>query len=159
MKPGWEQVINPKGEKSSAVCWNTPYRNAFFELVRTVVSKYDVDGADFDSWLPFYSFNGQICYCEGCRKGFKKSEGKEIPYKEKGDKYTSDEIKTIDRYREWYVDQMYEAFRETSTLLNRIRIYLLSITLIILQGYWNSFIITCGSWKRVMHSYTRGGRA
>ena len=117
MKPGWEQVINPGGETSMAVCWNTTYKQAFFELVRAVVSRYDVDGVYFDSWLPFYSFTGQICYCEGCRTGFKKSHGKEIPYREKGDRYTSDETKTIDLYREWYTDNLYEAFSETKRII------------------------------------------
>lgn len=118
MKPEWAQVVNPVGDvRSSALCWNTPYKEAFYDLVKTVVSKYDIDGVYFDSWYPFYGFSGRICYCEGCKKGFKELSGEDIPYREKGEKYTPRELETIDIWREWYIDRMFEAFSETKRII------------------------------------------
>jgi hypothetical protein len=117
MKPGWEQIVSPDGRKSAAVCWNTPYRKAFFNLIETIVSKYDVDGVYFDSWLPFYSFEGQVCYCEGCRNGFRESTGKELPYRERRSDYTREEARIIELYRVWYTEKLYDAFSETKRII------------------------------------------
>lgn len=72
------------GEKVTPICFNSSYRQTFYDLIRTVVSKYDIDGIYFDTWVPFHFFEGKekICYCDGCRKGFKEASGMDIPYKE-----------------------------------------------------------------------------
>ncbi|MCK4965549.1 hypothetical protein KAS50_00880, partial [bacterium] len=76
MKPEWAQRENPAGDirsswdlgtKFSALCWNTPYRRAFYDLVGKIVSQYDIDGMYFDAWALFYGFTRQkgygVCYC------------------------------------------------------------------------------------------------
>src|SRR5258706_9784940 len=82
INPEWAQKTTPDGDivtnwdmgaKTIPCCWNTPYRQAFYNLVRTIVSQYDVAGIYFDAWLPFYFFGGivMICYCKGCTSGFR----------------------------------------------------------------------------------------
>lgn len=36
------------------VCWMTPYRQAYMDLVKHVVCDYEIDGMYFDKWVPFY---------------------------------------------------------------------------------------------------------
>jgi hypothetical protein len=125
MKPEWARVENPRGDirsfwdlgaKVSTFCWNTTYRQAFYDYVKTVVSKYDIDGIYFDAWGG-YGFGTNICYCEGCKKGFKKLTGEDIPYREDANEYTSEELKTLDRYRAWCKEELFEAFRETKRIV------------------------------------------
>jgi hypothetical protein len=123
IKPEWAQRVNPDGDiasvwdlgaKATALCWNTSYRQAFYDYVKIVAGKYDIDGMYFDSWFPFYGFSGQqICYCEGCRQGFKETIGEDLPFRENPNEYTSGELRTLERYREWYVEELFEAFSQT----------------------------------------------
>lgn len=128
IKPEWAQKLTPSGTSLSRmsmgeivtpICWNTPYRQAFYDLIRTVVSKYDIDGIYFDTWRSFYFFGGRerICYCEGCQKGFKEATGLDLPYKEDNVKYSSEEMKTIGRYREWCKEELFEVFSETKRII------------------------------------------
>ncbi|MFC2125700.1 beta-galactosidase trimerization domain-containing protein [Bacteroidota bacterium] len=132
MKPEWAQRANPAGEiissvdlgmgtKFSTLCWNTPYRQAFYDLVEKVVSQYDVDGVYFDSWAPFYAFSRQkgyyVCYCEGCKKGLKDATGLELPYRENDDEYTKEDLTVFERYRDWYMEELVEAFEETKRII------------------------------------------
>jgi hypothetical protein len=96
------------GEDHGTVCWNTPYRQAFLDLVEHVARDYDVDGMYFDTWRAFYFWPGmQVCYCDGCRDGFRKaSHGKEIPWHENPSDYTAEELETIDAYHQWYKEQL-----------------------------------------------------
>lgn len=130
IKPEWAHKINPDGETrsswdlgamSTALCWNTPYRQAFFDYVKILVSEYDIDGMYFDSWFPFYGFEGQICYCEGCKNGFRKSSGEDLPYREDKNEYSSEELEIITRYRLWYIDQLYKAFNETKCIIKSFK--------------------------------------
>jgi hypothetical protein len=91
------------GEDHGTVCWMTPYRKAFLELVEHVVRDYDIDGIYFDKWDCHYFWPGKkLCYCEGCKKGFRKATGLEIPYYENDKDYTEDELTIIDKYHHWY---------------------------------------------------------
>ncbi len=127
INPEWAQKITPDGDiltswdmgaKTAPTCWNTSYRQAYYNLIRTIVSRYDVDGIYFDAWLPFYFFGGkeQICYCDGCKKGFRKESGKELPYR-KNEDYSSEELETIDQYRMWYKEELFTVFRETKRIV------------------------------------------
>ncbi len=90
------------GEDHGTVCWMTPYRQAFLDYVKHVVCDYEIDGAYFDSWVPHHFWPGrQLCYCDGCRNGFREARGLEIPYHE-NDEYTPGELKAIDQYHDWY---------------------------------------------------------
>ena len=42
------------GEDHGTVCWNTPYRQAYLDLVERVVRDYDIDGIYFDTWRSGY---------------------------------------------------------------------------------------------------------
>jgi hypothetical protein len=96
------------GEDHGTVCWNTPYRQAYLDLVEHVVRDYDIDGLYFDTWRPFYFWPGlQVCYCDGCREGFRRaSGGKEIPWHENPADYTTRERETIAEYHKWYREQL-----------------------------------------------------
>jgi len=123
------------GQKVTPVCFNSSYRQAFYDLVRTVVSKYDIDGMYFDSWFPFYFFRGgeRICYCDGCKKGFKETTGMDIPYKENSDEFSSAELKIIDLYREWWKEELFEVFSETKRIVKSFKDIPLFTILIVLQ--------------------------
>jgi hypothetical protein len=55
------------GEDHGTVCWNTPYRQAFLDLVAHVARDYEIDGIYFDSWCACYFWpRPATCYCEGC---------------------------------------------------------------------------------------------
>lgn len=91
------------GEDHGTVCWMSPYREAFMDYVEHVVRDYDVDGIYFDKWEPHYFWEGKkLCYCDGCRNGFRKATGLEIPYHKNEEDYTPEELRTIDKYHDWY---------------------------------------------------------
>lgn len=127
VKPEWAYRFNPQGDISarwnlgarhSALCWNTSYRQAFYELIDRVVSRYDIDGIYFDAWKIFYGFKPPyVCYCNGCREGFAKATGLELPYRENPGQFTSQERETIRRYQDWYREEMVEVSRETKRIV------------------------------------------
>jgi putative glycosyl hydrolase-like family 6 (GHL6) protein/glycosyl hydrolase family 42 (putative beta-galactosidase) len=95
------------GEDMGTVCWNTSYREAYLDYVTHVVKDYDISGIYFDTWRPFYFWQGkQVCYCGGCVSGFRKATGLDLPYHEKEADYTEDELKTIDKYHAWYKEEL-----------------------------------------------------
>lgn len=94
------------GEDHGTVCWMTPYRQAFLDMVKHVVNDYDIDGIYFDKWDPYYFWPGKkVCYCDGCRTGFYNATGREIPFHEKDEDYSKQELNTIDKYHEWYQEE------------------------------------------------------
>lgn len=94
------------GEDHGTVCWMTPYREAFLDYVEHVVRDYDIDGIYFDAWNPHYFWEGKkVCYCEGCQKGFRETTGLEIPYHEKNEDYTREELSAIEKYHDWYKEE------------------------------------------------------
>jgi len=132
MKPEWAQRANPAGmiissvqlgmgTKFSTLCWNTPYREAFYDLVTKIVSQYDIDGVYFDSWSPFYAFSRQkgyyVCYCDGCRKGFKETTDLELPYREDDVDYTAEDLEIFEKYRMWYIEELVKIFYETKRII------------------------------------------
>lgn len=97
------------GEDHGTVCWNTPYRQAFLDMVERLVRDYDIDGLYFDAWTSGYFWPGRgVCYCAGCCDGFRKTAGLELPWHEKDTDYTRAELATIDRYHVWYQDTVAE---------------------------------------------------
>jgi hypothetical protein len=94
------------GEDHGTVCWMTPYKKAYLDLVEHVVRDYDIDGIYFDAWMPFYFWPGRkLCYCDGCRKGFREATGLEIPYHEKDEDYSNEDLGVIDKYHQWYIEE------------------------------------------------------
>jgi hypothetical protein len=107
------------GEDHGTVCWSTPYRKAYLDLVEHVVRDYDIDGVYFDSWHAFYFWPGmQVCYCDGCRDGFRRSSGgKEIPWHENPSDYTTQERETIAAYHQWYKEQLVAIVKEVRRIV------------------------------------------
>jgi len=122
VNPDWAYRDSPDGSipvwwdlgaRRSAFCWNTGYRQAFYDLIE-LVTRYDVDGVYFDAWKIFYRFrHPRVCYCHGCTAGFKKATGLDLPYRKDYRQYTTAEWQTIHRYHDWYLEQLLEIFRET----------------------------------------------
>lgn len=115
--PGYAQHTKPGGgpqrdhmyvgEDMGTVCWNTSYRQAYFDYVTHIVKDYDINGIYFDTWRPFYFWQGkQVCYCDGCVSGFKNATGLDIPYHEKDSDYSEGELKAIDKYHAWYREEL-----------------------------------------------------
>jgi hypothetical protein len=95
------------GEDHGTVCWNTPYRKAYLEMVEHIVRDYDIDGVYFDRWTAHYFWPGlRVCYCEGCRRGFRQASGEELPWHENRGDYTPRELAAIDRYHKWYHEEL-----------------------------------------------------
>jgi len=125
--PEWAYRATPQGEipvrwdlgaRRAAFCWNTPYRDAFLDLVEKLVTRYDIDGVYFDSWKLFYRFRPPyVCYCDGCRRGFKNATGLDLPYRPNPNHYTASERKVITRYHDWYRERLVEIFRETKRII------------------------------------------
>lgn len=106
------------GEDHGTICWNTPYRQAYLDLVEKVVRDYDVDGLYFDRWTTGYFWPGLVaCYCDGCRNGFRKAAGLELPWHERDADYTAAELAAIDRYHAWYQDNLVEIARQVRKLV------------------------------------------
>lgn len=106
------------GEDMGTVCWNTPYRQAYLDLVRHVARDYDIDGIYFDTWRAFYFYPApKTCYCPGCRDGFRKVTGLEIPYRENIKDYTPEELAVIDRYHGWYQDELMSVLAEVRRIV------------------------------------------
>ena len=106
------------GEDHGTVCWNTPYRKAYLDLVEHVVRDYDVDGLYFDTWRPFYFWPGlKVCYCDGCRNGFQRASGKVIPWHEREDDYTKQDREVIAEYHHWYQEQLMSVLQEVRRMV------------------------------------------
>ncbi|MFC1635827.1 hypothetical protein ACFL5Z_13390 [Planctomycetota bacterium] len=106
------------GEDHGTICWNTPYRQAFMDLVEHVVRDYDVAGIYFDTWRPHYFWPGmKVCYCDGCRNGFQEVTGQALPWRENSKDYTQKELALIDKYHHWYADVFVEILHEVRRLV------------------------------------------
>lgn len=106
------------GEDHGTVCWNTPYRQAFMDLVEHVVRDYDVAGMYFDTWRPFYFWPGmKVCYCDGCREGFQKATGSDLPWHENSKDYTPKELTLIDKYHDWYKQELINIIHKVRRLV------------------------------------------
>ena len=106
------------GEDHGTVCWNTPYRQAFLDLVEHVVRDYQIDGIYFDTWKAFYFYpEPRTCYCPGCREGFRRASGQEIPYHRNLKDYSATELETIERYHAWYQDRLMETLAEVRRIV------------------------------------------
>jgi hypothetical protein len=93
------------GEDHGTVCWMGPYRQAYLDYVEHVVRDYDIDALYFDAWIPHYFWEGnRLCYCDGCRNGFRAAHGLEIPYHGREQDYTASEKEIIGKYNKWYED-------------------------------------------------------
>ena len=125
VKPEWAYRADPQGAipvtwdlgcRMSVLCWNTPYRQAFYELVEKIAA-YDIDAIYFDAWKLCYGFEEKVCYCDGCRRGFRDACGLELPYRENPSQYSASERETIARYHAWYRGQMVDVSREVKRLI------------------------------------------
>ena len=106
------------GEDHGTICWNTPYRQAFMDLVEHVVRDYDVAGVYFDTWRPHYFWPGmKVCYCDGCRDGFQEATGQALPWRENPKDYTQKELALIDKYHQWYANVLVDILHEVRRLV------------------------------------------
>jgi hypothetical protein len=105
------------GEDHGTICWNTPYRKAYLDLVEKVIRDYDIDGLYFDRWVMGYFWPGRaVCYCDGCRKGFREATGLELPWHERDSDYTAADNAAIDRYHAWYQDILVEIVHQVRAM-------------------------------------------
>jgi hypothetical protein len=115
---GPEKLQMMIGEDHGTVCWMTPYRDAWMDLVEHVVRDYDVDAMYFDAWRPLYFWTGmQTCYCDGCKNGFKEATGHDIPYHSNRKDYSDEELTIINKYHQWYFEEFIKIVQETRRLI------------------------------------------
>lgn len=106
------------GESHGTVCWMTPYREAYRDYVEHVVNNYDIDGIYFDAWFPNYFWTGRrLCYCDGCREGIYKVAGIDMPYHENDNDYNREELAAIDKYHQWYLEEMMGILQEVTGIV------------------------------------------
>ncbi len=106
------------GEDHGTICWNTPYRQAYLDLVRHVVADYEIAGIYFDTWRAGYFWQWpSVCYCGGCRKGFRKAAGLELPYHANREDYTREELAVIEKYHKWYQDELVGILQEVRRIV------------------------------------------
>jgi hypothetical protein len=106
------------GQDYATICWMTPYREAYLDLIEHVVRDYDIDAMYFDTWVPLYFWTGmKTCYCEGCKKGFRKATGKEIPYHAHEEDYSGTELQIIEEYHHWYYEEYIKIVQQTCNLI------------------------------------------
>ncbi len=106
------------GEDMGAICWNTSYRQAYYEYITHVVRDYDIVGMYFDSWTPFYFWRSrQVCYCKGCTEGFRKATGLELPFHENDADYTTEDENVIARYHQWYREEFIGILNEVRRIV------------------------------------------
>lgn len=108
------------GEDHGTICWQGPYKQAYLDYVEHVVRDYDIDGIYFDGGA-FYFWQGRkLCYCDGCRTGFRNATGLGIPYHKNDADYTADEEETIDKYHKWYrQDYMNTVFLKVEEIVKK----------------------------------------
>jgi Hypothetical glycosyl hydrolase 6 len=119
-KPGGGPAVDHMyvGEDMGAICWNTSYRQAYLDYVTHVVRDYDIDGIYFDAWMPFYFWSGrQVCYCKGCVEGFRKATGLDLPWHENNSDYTAGDLETIDKYHNWYREELIGVLKEVRRIV------------------------------------------
>jgi len=118
---GGPKVMEVPGEARANVCWNTPYREAFLDLIHRLVDNYDIDGLYFDAWInPWYHYSApHTCYCKGCTGGFRNATGMEIPYHPELKDYTPDERMVVRRYLYWKWERMIDVFLEVRRIADR----------------------------------------
>ncbi len=110
------------GEDHGTVCWNTPYRQAYLDMVEHIVRDYEIDGIYFDTWRIGYFWPGKaVCYCDGCRNGFRRLTGKELPWHERDRDYTPAELALIERYHLWQQDTLVEIARQVRQTVKSYR--------------------------------------
>jgi hypothetical protein len=108
------------GEDHGTICWNTPYRQAYLQMVEHIVRDYDIDGVYFDRWTAHYFWPGmKVCYCDGCRRGFRAASGEELPWHENRRDYTAAELATIERYHKWYQEVLMGILAETRQIVKK----------------------------------------
>lgn len=61
--------------RAGVCCLNSPYRDYFLKLVEQLCKNYDIEGLFID----MVGFWRDACYCESCRKKYKKETGRDIP--------------------------------------------------------------------------------
>jgi len=106
------------GEDFGTVCWNTPYREAYLHMLGRIVKEYDIDGIYFDRWTPQYFWPGlRVCYCDGCRNGFRAVSGRELPYHQDVKDYSPQDLAIVRDYHAWYRDRLVEIKREALGLV------------------------------------------
>ena len=66
-----------RGEYSrfGTCCLNSPYRQFFLNMVREMVSSYEIDGF----WVDMIGFMSPDCTCKYCREKYKTETGNELP--------------------------------------------------------------------------------
>lgn len=118
---GGPRVMDVPGEDRANTCWNSAYRQAYLDYVRHVAEDYDVDALYFDAWMnAWYHYERpHTCYCQGCRDGFLKHAGLEIPYHASLGEYTPEERATVRHYLEWKHSVMLEVFDEVHRIAQR----------------------------------------
>ncbi|MFC2123169.1 family 10 glycosylhydrolase [Bacteroidota bacterium] len=115
---GPEKLQMMIGEDHGTVCWMTPYKDAYMDMIEHVIRDYDVDAMYFDAWRPQYFWTGmRTCYCDGCTKGFKKATGHDIPYHSNRADYTDEELTIVKKYYSWYFEEYIKIVRETRKLI------------------------------------------
>lgn len=111
------------------LCPLGPYGDFFIEVLAEILTKFpDVDAFSFDG-LHY----GGVCYCEHCRKNFKKDTGKEIPKTDLNDA-------EFRRYQHWADRRMENLVQRMQERLKGIKPEVALVTWSTNAGRWGHFL-------------------
>jgi hypothetical protein len=133
--PDWRRIATNTTEVPSVdlkkfphggmLCPLGPYGDFFIDVLAEILTKYpDVDAFSFDGL-----HHGGICYCEHCRKNYRKDAGKEIPKADLNDP-------EFRRYQHW-------ADRKLENLVERMQVRLKGIKPEVALVTWST---NAGRW-------------
>ena len=101
------------------LCFNSPYREAFREVVREVVTGYPLDGIFFDSWQRIYFAPFDVCYCEQCQRVFKSHYGFNLPVL--AERLGARKREALVQWFSWYKNLAWEVAAETVRLVRSLK--------------------------------------
>lgn len=123
------QVDLKKYPHGGMLCPLGPYGDFFIEVLAEVLTKYpDVDAFSFDGL-----HHGGVCYCEHCRKNYRKDTGKEIPKADLNDP-------EFRRYQHWADRKLEDLVRRMQIRLKGIKPEVALVTWSTNAGRWGHFL-------------------
>lgn len=123
------QVDLKKFPHGGMLCPLGPYGDFFLDVLAEILTRYpEVDAFSFDGL-----HHGGVCYCEHCRKNYRKDAGKEIPRADLNDP-------EFRRYQHWADRKLEDLVRRMQERLKRIKPDVALVTWSTNAGRWGHFL-------------------
>jgi hypothetical protein len=139
LHPDWRRIATNTTEVPSVdlkkyphggmLCPLGPYGDFFIDVLAEILTRYpDVDAFSFDGL-----HHGGVCYCEHCRKNYRKDTGQEIPKADLNDP-------AFRRYQHWADRRLEDLVRRMQVRLKGIKPDVALVTWSTNAGRWGHFL-------------------